>query len=206
MNTLFTIGHSNHSTETLIELLNMHAISAICDVRSSPYSKHNPQFNRENIQRELKRHDILYVYLGRELGPRSDDPACYENGKVQYHLLAKAQVFQQGLERVKKGMQTYRLAMMCAEKDPIMCHRTILVCRHLRSNSIVIKHILEDGSIEDHSDSEKRLMQVLKIPQLQLFDSTEELIQRAYDIQSQKISYIEPADNHQELNDGLENT
>jgi uncharacterized protein (DUF488 family) len=205
MNTLYTIGHSNHSTEKLIELLDQHAISAICDVRSSPYSQHNPQFNRENIQRELKRHDILYVYLGRELGPRSDDSACYENGKVQYHLLAKAPLFQQGLERLTKGMQSYRLAMMCAEKDPIMCHRTILVCRHLRSGNIAIKHILEDGSIEDNSDSEKRLMRVLKIPQLQLFDSTEALIQRAYDIQSQKIAYSEPTNNDQELTDGLDN-
>jgi uncharacterized protein (DUF488 family) len=206
MNKLFTIGHSNHSTEKLIELLKRHAISALCDVRSSPYSKHNPQFNRENIQRDLKRHDILYVYLGRELGPRSDDPACYDDGKVQYHRLAKARIFQQGLERVRKGMQTYRLAMMCAEKDPIMCHRTILVCRHLRSKNMVIKHILEDGSIEDNSDSEKRLMRDLKIPQLQLFDSTEELIQSAYEIQGQKIAYIEPANDHQELKDGLENT
>jgi hypothetical protein len=96
-------------------------------------------------------------------------------------------------------MQSYRLALMCAEKDPIMCHRTILVCRHLRSEDIAIKHILEDGRIEDNPESEKRLMQRLKIPPLQLFESTEELIQRAYDIQGRKIAYAEPVDHHAEF-------
>ena len=191
MNEVFTIGHSNHSLEKLIALLNKYSITAICDVRSHPYSKHNPQFNREHIQNELKRHDILYVFLGKELGPRSEDPACYANGKVQYHLLAQSRIFQQGLERLKKGMQSFRLAILCAEKDPIMCHRTILVCRHLQSEDIEIKHILEDGSFESHVDAERRLMQLLKIPKLQLFESTEELIQRAYDIQSEKIAFSE---------------
>ena len=191
MNEVFTIGHSNHSLEKLIALLNKYSITAICDVRSHPYSKHNPQFNREHIQSELKRHDILYVFLGKELGPRSEDPACYANGKVQYHLLAQSRIFQQGLERLKKGMQSFRLAILCAEKDPIMCHRTILVCRHLQSEDIEIKHILEDGSFESHVDAERRLMQLLKIPKLQLFESTEELIQRAYDIQSEKIAFSE---------------
>jgi len=191
MNEVFTIGHSNHSLEKLIALLNKYSITAICDVRSHPYSKHNPQFNREHIQSEFKRHGILYVFLGKELGPRSEDPACYANGKVQYHLLAQSRKFQQGLERLKKGMQSFRLAILCAEKDPIMCHRTILVCRHLQSEDIEIKHILEDGSFESHVDAERRLMQLLKIPQLQLFESTEELIQRAYDIQSEKIAFSE---------------
>ena len=125
---------------------------------------------------------------------------------VQYHLLAKTEPFKQGLERIRKGMQSYRLALMCAEKDPIMCHRTILICRHLRSEKVEIKHILEDGRLESNNDSEKRLMRFLKIPQLQLFDSTEELIQRAYDIQSEKIAYVEPVNNHSEFKEGLENT
>jgi uncharacterized protein (DUF488 family) len=206
MHELFTIGHSNHSVEKLIELLHKYSITAVCDVRSHPFSKHNPQFNREPIQRELKNQNISYVFLGNQLGPRSDDSTCYKDGKVQYHLLAKTERFKQGLERIRKGMQSYRLALMCAEKDPIMCHRTILICRHLRSEEVEIKHILEDGSVESNNDSEKRLMRFLKIPQLQLFDSTEELIQRAYDIQSEKIAYVEPVDNHPELGEGLENT
>ena len=200
---LYTIGHSNHTTEDFIELLFKHAITAVCDVRSQPYSKFNPQFNRENIQKELKQRNIGYVYLGRELGPRSDDSACYIDGKVQYHLLAATDLFQQGLERLLKGMRSHRIAMMCAEKDPIMCHRMILVCRYLRKEVAGIRHILADGGIESLEDSENRLLRLLKIPPLQLFDSTEDLIIRAYAIQAEKIAH---SVNNKAENDALEST
>jgi uncharacterized protein (DUF488 family) len=130
----YTIGHSTHTAERFIALLKLHEIKAVCDVRSSPYSSYNPQFNREAIQSELKKHRIAYVYLGKELGPRSDDPGCYENGRVQYGLLAETDLFHEGNRRVKEGMKSYRIALMCSEKDPVMCHRTILVCRRLASD------------------------------------------------------------------------
>ena len=101
---LYTIGHSTHPLVKFVELLNLHEIKAVCDVRSSPYSRYNPQFNRETIQAELKKHGIAYVYLGKELGPRSDDPGCYENGKVQYDRLAKTDLFQRGIKRVTRLM------------------------------------------------------------------------------------------------------
>jgi len=201
MRELFTIGHSTHSADNFIELLLRHDITVVCDVRSQPYSKFNPQFNRENIQKDLKQRGIGYVFLGRELGPRSDDPACYIDGRVQYHLLAAAAIFQQGLERLLKGVQSHRIAMMCAEKDPIMCHRMILVCRHLRKEVAEIKHIMEDGGIEALADSEERLLRLLKIPPLQLFESTEDLIIRAYDIQAEKIA---PGAKNKEENNGLD--
>jgi len=187
---LYTIGHSTHSTEEFVKLLSIHSITAVCDVRSSPYSKYNPQFNRETIQKELKLYGILYVFLGKELGPRSDDPACYEDGKIQYNRLAKTGLFRQGIDRIRKGMKSYRIALMCSEKDPMTCHRSILICRHLRSDEIEIKHILEDGTAENNRDSETRLMRMLNVPQRELFDSEEDLIQRAYDKQSEKIAYI----------------
>jgi len=193
---LYTIGHSTHAIEKFFELLSIHAITAICDVRSSPYSKFNPQFNRETLQAELKRKGITYVFLGKELGPRSDDPACYVNGKVQYSALAKTDLFEQGIQRLKKGMASYRIALMCAEKDPILCHRTILVCRQLRESGIKIRHILDDGSVEEHSDSVRRLLRTLKLQETNLFKSPEEIIEDAYDIQSDKIAYTEVDDSN----------
>jgi len=190
MNEVFTIGHSTHTIERFIELLLMHAITALCDVRSSPYSKFNPQFNREVLQPELKGHGIAYVYLGKELGPRSDDPTCTKNGRVRYDLLAKTDLFQAGLNRVKEGMTSYCIALMCAEKDPILCHRTILVCRHLESEGISIRHILEGGSLEENRDSLKRLMQLLKLQEQDLFTPPEDMMQRAYDIQGEKIAHV----------------
>ncbi len=190
MKELFTIGHSVHTVERFMELLKQHSVNALCDVRSSPYSRYSPQFNRESLRDKVLKHGISYIYLGDELGPRSSDPSCYENGKVQYQRLAEKRSFQQGLNRLRKGMETYRIALMCAEKDPLTCHRMILICRQLRGNDIQIQHILEDGSLEDNRDTEQRLMKLLKIDPADLFSSEEEQILHAYDLQADKIAYI----------------
>ena len=189
---LYTIGHSNHTIEKFVELVSMHSITAVFDVRSHPYSKFNPQFNRETIEEELKKHNIKYYFLGEELGPRSNDHECYINGKVQYSSISKTFQFRQGIERLLVEMESNRILIMCAEKDPITCHRTILICRHMRQYDIEIKHILENGGIERNSDAEKRLMKTLNISQEQgdLFSSLKELIEKAYDIQGEKIAYI----------------
>jgi len=194
MQTVFTIGHSTHTTEEFLALLERHAVTAVCDVRSRPYSRFNPQFNRENLIKDLKTKHIAYVYLGRELGPRSDDPDCYIDNRVQYDRIAGTQLFQKGLKRVKEGMKKYRIALMCAEKDPIVCHRTILVCRHLRGSDVEIQHIREDGLLESNKDAEKRLMRLLKVPAATLFESPEELVEKAYDLQSRKIAYTADKD------------
>ncbi len=190
---LFTIGHSTHTIERLIELLALHGISAVGDVRSSPYSRYNPQFNRETLQASLKAAGIAYVFLGKELGARCDDPACYADGKVQFDRVARTPLFQEGLARLRKGAASHRVCLLCAEKDPIACHRTILVCRHARSADIAIRHILEDGALEDHADTERRLMQTLNIPEDDLFASREELLAKAYALQGNKIAYEEKA-------------
>ncbi|HOD97383.1 MAG TPA: DUF488 domain-containing protein [Syntrophales bacterium] len=189
---IWTIGHSNHSVEHFLHLLSMHGITAVADVRSTPYSIAASQFNREAIKEVLHKERIYYVHLGEELGPRSPDPACYENGKVVYGLLAATAVFAQGIERLRKGMERYRVAMMSAEKDPIACHRMVLICRHLSMHAddgLAIRHILEDGAIEDNAASERRLMQDLKIAEFDLFNSREEQIAKAYALQSQRIAY-----------------
>jgi uncharacterized protein (DUF488 family) len=190
---LFTIGHSSHAIDRFIGLLRLHAITAVGDVRSSPYSKVNPQFNREALQKSLKASGIAYVFLGQELGPRSEDPSCYVDGKVRYDRLAATVLFKRGIERLFTGMKTYRIALMCAEKDPITCHRTILVCRAIRSEPIEISHILEDGTLETLPESELRLLHTLEMPPAQVFDKAEDLIQRAYDTQGMKIAYVRAA-------------
>ncbi len=190
MDRLYTIGHSTHTIERFIELLSMHSIDAVCDVRSSPHSRFNPQYNRKALQQELMIHGIEYVYIGKELGPRSKDSSCYVNGKVQYDRLAKTEIFREGIERLKNVMAVKRVALMCGEKDPIMCHRMILVCRYLHNTEFEIKHIMADGSEEDNYESEKRLMEFLKIPEQTLFDSDEDMINRAYSIQGERIAYI----------------
>ena len=187
---IYTIGHSIHTAERFIELLKLNEITAVCDVRSSPYSSYNPQFNREVIQPELKKHSMAYVYLGKGLGPRSDDPGCYENGRVQYGLLAETDLFHEGINRAKEGMKSYRIALMCSEKDPVMCHRTILVCRRLAADGMDIRHILDDGGIEEHEHAMARLRRLLKLPEADLFTSSEQMMDRAYDVQGKKIAHV----------------
>lgn len=189
MSELLTIGHSVHAVERFVDLIKMHGVTALCDVRSSPYSRFTPQFNRETLKEELARQRIAYIYLGAELGPRSSDPACYDNGKVLYQRLAAQEIFRMGLDRLRKGMATHRIALMCAEKDPITCHRMILICRNLRGDDLSIRHILEDGSLEDNRDAEKRLMKSLKIDPADLFSTEAEQIERAYDLQGDRIAY-----------------
>lgn len=186
---VFTIGHSTHTIEKFIALLSMHGIQAVADVRSSPFSKFNPHFNRENLQNSLKASGIRYVFLGKELGARSEDPACYVADKVQYDRLAKTPLFQSGLDRVIEGANNYRIALMCAEKDPLDCHRTILVARELLKRGMTITHILEDGSLESHTKSISRLVTSLGMSLDDMFISRDEIIEQAYSRQANRIAY-----------------
>ncbi len=116
---IFTIGHSTHSAEVFLALLRQHGVEAVADVRSSPFSRFNPQFNREPLEQFLKANGIWYVFLGKELGARSEDRSCYLDGRVQYGRLAQTALFQSGLDRVQQGAARYRVALMCAEKEPL---------------------------------------------------------------------------------------
>jgi uncharacterized protein (DUF488 family) len=190
MSELFTIGHSTQSWEQFLDRLARHRIDAVGDVRSSPYSAGLPQFNREILERALKSAGIHYVFLGDELGARRSERECYVDGIARYDRIARAPAFHSGLERVRKGVARFRLALTCAEKDPLECHRTILVCRELR-NEFDIRHILDDGNLENHSDAEARLLAEERVPSEDFFISREELIARAYDRRGEKIAFRE---------------
>jgi uncharacterized protein (DUF488 family) len=191
--TLFTIGHSGRSLDEFIALLKQYKITALCDVRSMPYSRRNPQFNREPLQQNLKSRNIDYIFLGEELGARSKDPSTYVAGKALFSKIAELPLFKQGLKRIKLGMENdYVLALMCAEKDPLSCHRSILICRNLRDVNIDIRHIIDSKSIETQSDLEQRLVKQLKIsPDLFKDKGPSDLVERAYDIQGDRIAYVE---------------
>ena len=189
-NPLFTIGHSTHSPTEFISLLKRHQISVVCDVRSKPYSRFNPQFNREAIKKALRDSEIKYGFMGRELGARTDDQTCYEQGRVRYERLARTRLFREGLTRIQEGMTNYRIALMCAEKEPLDCHRTILVARFLAEQGISIEHILADGQLEKHEVALGRLIKLMDSnEQHHMFRSREELVADAYLWQEERIAY-----------------
>jgi len=190
-NTLYTIGHSNHNIDDFIGLLRAHEISCIADVRSAPYSRYCPQFNQDQIALALRAADIQYMYLGDKLGARPANGHCCDGNRVDFECLAKTEEFKSALARLIEAASHNRLALMCAEKEPLQCHRSILICRHLRAHNLSIKHILADGTIEDHADAERRLITMLKIePNLFEQEKTQaDLIEQAYDKQAAIISH-----------------
>ena len=177
---LYTIGHSNHPIAAFIDLLQQHGITALGDVRSHPYSRHVPQYSRDPLKAAIANAGMTYVFLGKELGARSNNPACYQQGKVQYDRLAQEPQFAEGLNRVRQGMERYCIALMCAEKDPLDCHRAMLVARRL---------FHADGRLESHQELESRLLTVCNLPAGDLFKTREELIREAYLIQSTRTAY-----------------
>lgn len=190
-NAVLTVGHSNHSLDEFVRLLRLHRVTAVADVRSAPYSRFNPQFNCEALEHALKAHGIKYVFLGRELGARSDDRSCYENGRVQYARLARTELFRNGIERIVRGANDYRIALMCAEKEPLECHRTLLVARALEQRGVVVEHILPDGRLESHGHAMERLLDIVGLPREDLFRSRQELIAEALVRQEGRIAYVD---------------
>lgn len=190
--TIYTIGHSSHSIETFISFLEKRHVEFLCDVRSRPMSRYNPQFNKNELKESLAKSGIKYVFLGKELGARSEDPGCYLEGKVQYHLLEKTASFRKGIERIKTGAKDYVLSLMCAENEPNDCHRSILVSRALEREGFHVEHILGDGSVEDHAHSIDRLVCDLQLSTFDIFSGGADLTQKAYLLQSEKIAYSKP--------------
>jgi uncharacterized protein (DUF488 family) len=190
-NLVLTVGHSTHSLTAFVILLKRYAVTALADVRSAPFSRFNPQFNKDALEYDLKQHHIKYVFLGRELGARSNDPSCYENGRVQYARLARTEQFRQGIERVMRGTREHRVALMCAEREPLECHRTLLVARTLDERGVSVAHILGDGRLEAHRNAMERLLDVTGLPREDLFRSREELIGQALARQEEKVAYVD---------------
>jgi uncharacterized protein (DUF488 family) len=187
--TFYTVGHSNHSIGKFIGLLTANGVTAVADVRSRPFSRRNPQFNRERLAATLTQQGIAYVFLGKELGARSEDPSCYEHGKVQYPRLAATPAFKAGIERALAGAEKFRVALMCAEKEPLDCHRTLLVSRALENAGASVAHILADGSVEPQEKTMLRLIELVGLSNEDLFQPGD-LVAAACRLREDKIAYV----------------
>lgn len=183
MTTIHTIGHSNHPWVRFVALLRGADITALADVRSTPFSRRHPQFSKPVLAEALQREGIAYVYLGEELGGLRRDPALLRDGAPDYDKIAATETFRRGLERVIDGTGRHRIALMCAEREPLDCHRFLLVSRHLALRGARINHILGDGSIEEHDDTLRRLLAKTHLDAGELFADgapPEEVVARAF--------------------------
>ena len=194
---VYTIGHSNHPLERFLELLRRHGIETVADVRSMPASRRHPQYNRERLKAALAGNGIGYLFLGKELGARRAEPEAYEGGVASYERIARLPAFRSGLDIVKQSAAEHRTALMCAEKEPLDCHRALLVCRHLRDAIDGIHHILADGVLESQAAVEQRLAANIgaSAAQPDLFAGEKEpALDRAYRERGFAIAYRKPAE------------
>jgi uncharacterized protein (DUF488 family) len=157
---LFSIGHSNIPAERFLAMLRGAGVKAIADVRSTPASRFFPWFSAKNLTGLLAQHGMAYLPYGGELGGRPRDPALYCDGIADYEAMARQPQFAAGLERLRADAARHRVCLMCAERDPLDCHRCLLVARALAARGLAIGHILHDGAIEPHAASEQRLLQL----------------------------------------------
>ena len=150
---IYTVGHSNVSQEAFVALLKANCIDVLVDVRSSPYSKYVPHFNGDALKQAVTAVGIKYLYLGRELGGRPREQQFYDaNGHVRYDRIAESPEFQEGIERLLRGIREHRVAVMCNEEDPHDCHRRLLVGRVLTERGVTVLHIRGDGRIQPEAE------------------------------------------------------
>jgi len=144
---IHTIGHSDHDTAAFIALLHQHDITLVADVRSQPYSRWTPQFNREILARDLEKAGVAYVHLGDALGGRPSDPTMYDPGQERpdYRRVEQTDAYQAGIDRLLDLARAERVAVMCSEGDHRQCHRHLLVTQTLLARGVRVLHIQPDG-------------------------------------------------------------
>jgi uncharacterized protein (DUF488 family) len=189
---ILTIGHSSHAWEHFVALLRGAGVTAVADVRTAPWSRRHPHFNREPLRAALQSQGIAYVFLGRELGGRPSAPELYSDGVADYEKMAQAPAFEQGLNRVIEGARKYRVALMCSEREPLHCHRCLLVSRALAERAVRVSHILDDGSLLSQAGIEDRLLELASRDTADLFASRPERLAAAYREYGRKVAFAEP--------------
>lgn len=199
MKRIYTIGHSTEPTECLINRLRQYQITCVVDVRSIPYSQFAHQYNGNFIKGILHEAQIVYLHMGKEFGARQDSERYYNaEGILDFEAYQKAPTFQKGFTRIENGiMKGYNIAFMCSEKDPIDCHRNIMVARYFFNHGYSIGNIMIDGTVQEQEEIEERLLDMY-FPQrneLNLFEMLEgkkeksQYLSEAYHLRNMEIGY-----------------
>jgi uncharacterized protein (DUF488 family) len=155
----FSIGHSNHAPDRFVDLLRNAAVTAVADVRSQPFSRWLPQYNRPELERLLRQHDLGYAFLGDSLGGRPQLPSLYDDdGRVDYERVRATAAFQRGLGQLIEALADHRVATLCAEEDPLDCHRGLMIGPALIERGIAPIHLRGNGEQESTEALEQRLL------------------------------------------------
>lgn len=191
MKTIYTIGYATKDISELIAQLQQYEVGVVADIRSVPYSAAFKDYHQKALQAHLKKAGIRYVYLGKELGPRSKEDSHYdESNQVQFDRLMQSDLFLSGIERLKNGLEgDHRIALLCAEKDPAICHRSLLVSHYLvRHLDTEVQHISHSGELESQKELEIRLIDLQEL-QADMLTGTDDLLELAYQQQLKDYAY-----------------
>ncbi|MEO1496877.1 MAG: DUF488 domain-containing protein [Planctomycetota bacterium] len=190
--TIYTVGYSTHEWASLVALLNTVPITAVADVRSHPTAR-LPQYRRENLAVGLRAEGVAYVFLGDQLGARRQEAECYVDGRADYERVAELPAFGDGIARLTEGVADYTVALMCAEREPLDCHRGVLIARVLQERGWRVRHLLADGTMEEHARTEERLVAQMGVdPLLDAGMDPRLLRERAYKERGREIAYRLP--------------
>lgn len=193
---VLTIGHSTLALDSFLNLLKKAGVTAVADVRSSPFSRRSPHFSRDEFRAALKEIGIKYVFLGKELGGRPRASNLYCDGVADYEKMALEPAFLKGIDRVVEGSSEHTIALMCSEHNPLDCHRCLLVGRALAEGKISLEHILSNGKIATQDEIEEKLLALSgaeKKDMKDMFATREELLATAYRSRAKAVAYREPA-------------
>lgn len=185
---LYSIGHSNIPADRFIAMLRGAGVDAVADVRSSPFSRRFPWFSAKNLAPRLQQDGVLYLPFGDALGGRPRDPGLYCDGIADYEAMARRDAFRAALDRLQADAAHRRVCLMCAEREPLDCHRCLLVTRALAERAVAVGHILHDGTIEPHAATEQRLL-ALDAPDGDLFVTASDRLADAYRRRARAVAY-----------------
>jgi len=195
--TIYTVGHSTSPNPVFLKILNKFKITCIVDVRSVPFSRHAPQFNKDELMRFLKKHGIQYVYMGEEFGARREDKSLYTpQGYLDFELTRRSALFLKGIDRINKGLENgFTIALMCTEKQAMDCHRGILVGKGLADVGFEVVHIGYNDKTMTQEQLERALLNCY-YPETNMFADQlgeplhdEELIAEAYRRRNYEIGF-----------------
>lgn len=191
---LYTLGHSNLDFDEFVKLVKHCGVELVIDVRSRPQSGRFPQFSQPGLEKMLEAEGIAYLFMGEELGGRPDDPDAYRSdGLVDYRTRRKSFAFRAGLERVEAELEKRSVALMCAEEDPLECHRFLMISPELVAAGVSPQHIRKGARIETQESAETRLLEANGFEALAantLFpDARLEALEKAYALQAEKAAF-----------------
>ena len=191
--TIYTIGYSGFSIKEFIDTLKAHKINFVVDVRSKPFSHHNPEYDSPVISRTLEAEGIKYENFAREFGARQEDRNFYTpEGWLDFEKFMSSRQFYDGITKILEGDYTY--ALMCKEKDPIDCHRGIMVARVFNEIGRDVIHLMPDGNNLTQEDLEHEMIALYfsNYEHGDLFSgypTERELVDAAYRMRNAKIGW-----------------